>query len=351
MSEDKKEGQRQAGEVPVGRKRKRRREAAKDAEARGGKGQGWGATLQHVNLFSEAEREADKQIGQNEDHQREKQEQDLKAQQRSGLAPTPLGEGAAELKDKDSQPWYTQVKAPSAGAEGGVRAIRLGREVTGQEAEGVIKREEGRKGRADPMGSLFRSGAQPTGNVSAGRVADRLGVIDGRCSEAATREGSGSNTHSSKRKRHKKEHKHKKHKRKHSRGMSASKSERDGERVDGGGSASGDVNLRDSSETMADGTREQKLVRLLLSCMPTLIRSIDFFRHTKVALEKSSGESTGVNTDGNSVLRTSLKPLHMSVGGSLATGRPDPIPISIHDMREHPIFLRLRFLPLAFIAR
>ncbi|CAN0501231.1 unnamed protein product, partial [Ectocarpus sp. 8 AP-2014] len=42
------------------------------------------------------------------------------------------------------------------------RTVRLGREVTGQEAEEAIKRDHGRKGQADPMGSLFRSGAQPT---------------------------------------------------------------------------------------------------------------------------------------------------------------------------------------------
>ncbi|CAN0501269.1 unnamed protein product, partial [Ectocarpus sp. 8 AP-2014] len=42
------------------------------------------------------------------------------------------------------------------------RTVRLGREVTGQEAEEAIKRDHGRKGQADPMGSLFRSWAQPT---------------------------------------------------------------------------------------------------------------------------------------------------------------------------------------------
>lgn len=39
------------------------------------------------------------------------------------------------------------------------RAIRLGREVTGKEAEEALKRDHGRKSRADPMGSLFRSSA------------------------------------------------------------------------------------------------------------------------------------------------------------------------------------------------
>lgn len=148
-------------EKPVSRKR-RRRDQDKDEEPLGGKGQGWGTTLQHVNLFSDAEREAGKRLGQNIEHQREKKEQDLQTQQRSGLAPTALGEGSAELKGKDSQPWYSQSKYSSTVPESAARTVRLGREVTGREAEEAIKRDQGRKGQADPMGSLFRSGTQPT---------------------------------------------------------------------------------------------------------------------------------------------------------------------------------------------
>lgn len=144
---------------PSSRKRTRQGED-KDHKALGGKGQGWGAKLQHVNLFSDAEREATKLLGQNADHQREKKEQELQTQKRSGLAPTALGEGSAELKDKDAQPWYTQLQASSRVTEAVARTVRLGREVTGQEAEEAIKRDQGRKGRADPLGSLFRSGAQ-----------------------------------------------------------------------------------------------------------------------------------------------------------------------------------------------
>lgn len=156
-----------ASRTPASRRRRgqdKRRCQDRDEEALGGKGQGWGATLQHVNLFSDAEREAGKILGHNSDHQREKQEQELQKQRRSGLAPTALGEGSAELKDKDSQPWYTQQQPQSTACLSKVaaRTVRLGREVTGQEAEEAIKRDQGRKGRADPMGSLFRSGAQPT---------------------------------------------------------------------------------------------------------------------------------------------------------------------------------------------
>ncbi|CAM9365694.1 unnamed protein product, partial [Hapterophycus canaliculatus] len=118
-----------ATEKPLVRKR-RRRSQDRDEEPLGGKGQGWGATLQHVNLFSDAEREAGKRLGQNVEHQREKKERDLQTQQRAGLAPTALGEGSAELKDEDSQPWYSQPKSSSTLQEFAARTVRLGREVT-----------------------------------------------------------------------------------------------------------------------------------------------------------------------------------------------------------------------------
>lgn len=157
-SEKNKEDETATATKSTGRKRTRQGED-KERHALGGKGQGWGATLQHVNLFSDAEREAAKLLGQNTDHQREKKEQELRAQKRSGLAPTALGEGSAELKDKDAQPWYTQLRPTSRVSEVAARTIRLGREVTGQEAEEAIRRDGERKGRADPLSSLFRSGA------------------------------------------------------------------------------------------------------------------------------------------------------------------------------------------------
>lgn len=98
----------------------------------------------------------------------------MKTQQRSGLAPTALGEGSAELKSKESQPWYTQLSASSGALKTAARAIRLGREVTGQEAKEVLRRDEGRKGRADPLGGLFRSSTQAAfGSVSS----DKIGKI------------------------------------------------------------------------------------------------------------------------------------------------------------------------------
>ncbi len=207
-----------SSEARTAHKRKRQGE---DDQALGGKGQGWGATLQHVNLFSDAEREAGKILGQNADHQREKKEQELRTQQRSGLAPTALGEGSAELKDKDAQPWYTQPQPSSRGQEVVARTVRLGREVTGQEAEEAIRRDQGRKGQADPMGSLFRSGAQTgdkAGNLLLPQASttELLGAAGAEFGQAAERsdgkEPRGKNKKTKKGKREKKEKKQKRRK-------------------------------------------------------------------------------------------------------------------------------------------
>lgn len=137
-----------------------RRAEIEDRQALGGKGQGWGRSTEHVNLFSQEEQEAEKSLGQNVEYEREKKEQELLAQQRTGLAPTVFGEGSAELT-KNRQPWYKYVASPSGESKAGASAIRLGREVVRHEAEAVLKRDQGRKALGDPMGSLFRSAAQP----------------------------------------------------------------------------------------------------------------------------------------------------------------------------------------------
>lgn len=245
---------------PSGRKRTRQGEE-EDNQALGGNGQGWGATLQHVNLFSDAEREAEKILGQNADHQREKKEQDLQIQKRSGLAPTALGEGSAELKDKDAQPWYIQLQPSSRVPEVAARTVRLGREVTGQEAEEAIRRDQGRKDRADPLGSLFRSGAQPVDTTQeikhsiassmALPGAARVG-LDGnadRIDGTKPRGGGG------KAKKDKRDKKGKKHKKKSTRERRKG-SERDN---NGGENPGGEDDSRDIQ-------RQQSLVRIIFSC-------------------------------------------------------------------------------------
>lgn len=264
-SAEKREGQAQVEEKPAGRKRKRPGKG-KDAELLGGEGQGWGATLQHVNLFSEAEREAGKLLGQNADHQREKQEQDLKAQQRSGLAPTALGEGAAELKDKDSQPWYTQVEASSRAPKVAARAVRLGREVTGEEAEAVMKRDDGRKARADPLSSLFRSAAQPAARIlpqerMGTSLKPRPSVATSLGEDAGKSEGATARSESDKRsKKSKKDKKDKKHKKKSSKRRRGS-SDRDNSRTRGDAAAEAGGSGGDAGSA-AELTRRQALVRL-----------------------------------------------------------------------------------------
>lgn len=217
----------------AGRKRRRKGGDANkknDHEGYGGTGQGWGVdgALHHVNLFDDAEREAGKRLGQNAEHQKERRDQELLEQKRSGLAPTALGEGSAELKGAHEQPWYSLV-SPAAGSArpevaAGVRAVKLGREVIGEEAEEVLKRDEGRKYRADPMGSFFRhavdTGAHDGGTTNSstttfgagGRAkassssggSKKLAVADDVDGKAA---GSGGEKRV---KKHKKEKKHKK---------------------------------------------------------------------------------------------------------------------------------------------
>lgn len=230
----------------------------KDNQALGGKGQGWGATLQHVNLFSGAEREAAKLLGQNADHQREKKEQELQVQRRSGLAPTALGEGSAELKDKDAQPWYTQLHPSSRVSEVAARTVRLGREVTGQEAEEAIRRDQGRKGRADPLSSLFRSAAQAAdtardmnnARVSSAElpVSARVG-LDGDANRA---DGSRPRGEGKKAKKGKRDKKGKKHKKKHTKKWRKG-IERDGKGIENPG----------GEEDAGDVQRQHSLVRVI----------------------------------------------------------------------------------------
>lgn len=224
----------------AGRKRRRKGDDANkksDDEGFGGTAQGWGVggALQHVNLFDDAEREAGKRLGQNAEHQKERRDQELREQKRSGLAPTALGEGSAELKGADAQPWYSQV-SPAAGptrpeVAARARAVKLGREVMGEEAEAVLKRDEGRKYRADPMGSFFRhagdTGAHDGGTTNSPTTASGAG---GKVKASSSSGGSnklvvadhvdGTTAGSGGEKRvqkHKKEKKHKKKKGKHGR--------------------------------------------------------------------------------------------------------------------------------------
>ena len=254
-------------EKPKGLKRSRQG-GDEDAQPLGGKGQGWGATLQHVNLFSEAEREAGKVLGQNADHQREKREQDLQKQQRSGLAPTALGEGSAELRGEDSQPWYTQASNSLGVPEVTARTMRLGREVTGEEAAAALKRDQGRKGRADPMGFLFRSGAQAPGNLPTEEVGANstpkgsnasvhsagfsVTIADEESDRATTRRGD--------KKRHKKSRKSKKHRKKDSSGKRKNVGN-DGSSNQGGRAGAADDPPGDEREK-ADASRRIALVRL-----------------------------------------------------------------------------------------
>lgn len=259
-------GKEAAEEKPPGRKQKRQGQD-KGKEAVGGKGQGWGATLQHVNLFSDAEREAGKLLGQNADHQREKKEQELQTQQRSGLAPTALGEGSAELKDKDCQPWYTQVQPLPTVPDIAARTIRLGREVTGKEAEEAIKRDHGRKSRADPMGSLFRSRAHAPGlegpiwqsTATAVELCDSASV---ELNRAATQRNGTQRPRKGKRVKKDKRGKKEK-KRKGSTKERRRSSERDNT-TNGGVSSAGADDSRGHTGEAADAERQQSLVRTAL---------------------------------------------------------------------------------------
>lgn len=261
-----KEGQGKVAEKPASQKRKRKRQGEdEETRALGGKGQGWGETPQHVNLFSEAEREAGKLLGQNADHEREKREQELTAQRRSGLAPTALGEGASELMGKDSQPWYTHVGATSASPKVVARAVRLGREVTGQEAEAVMKRDQGRKGRADPMGTLFRPSAPPTteiifpGGLPSGATGAAVKLKEGALgvSDSAAGEMNETTIRTDGKTGSKKRKKDKKHKKRSTKGE-RKRSRRDS-RV--GGSAEAN-DPRYETDEAKDVARQQALVRI-----------------------------------------------------------------------------------------
>lgn len=270
------EGQAQGKEASGSQKRGRTDEGARKGcdEGPGGEGQGWGETPQHVNLFSEAEREAKKQLGQNSEYQREKQEEELRAQRRSGLAPTALGDGSAELKGADSQPWYTQVKASEGAASVVARTTRLGREVTGEEAAEALKRDEKRKDRVDPLGSLFKSGSHRshTGTSIKNRVEQSVTPYNAPSTDYRG-QGQGSPPKEGARKKSskkEKKHKHKKHK-KHKK--------RKGN-LDENNGAEDDYSQGDSGDSTTEVTRQQRLVRLVLP-LPLLLHRLLFLRSTK----------------------------------------------------------------------
>lgn len=99
------------------------------------------------------------------------------------------------------------------------RTMRLGREVTGEEAVAALKRDQGRKGQADPMGFLFRSGAQATpGSLTIDIVGANLASKTGVSVTAAPEESDRATTRSDDKKRHKKSKKSKKHRKKDTNG-------------------------------------------------------------------------------------------------------------------------------------
>ena len=261
-------------EESASRKRRRPGEDKGENDGLGGKGQGWGETPQHVNLFSEAEREAEKQLGQNADYQSEKQEEELRAQRRSGLAPTALGEGSAEMKGEDSQPWYMQMNASAVVQNVAARTTRLGREVTGKEAVEALKRDEKRKDRADPLVSLFGSGSSLPIDRTSNENRTKVSLTPGDTLSADPRGLDGTSTQGDRNKSSKKEkkHKHNKHKhKKHKKSRSGRGRDRDSSRD----ARRGDSNAKagDDEGSTTDANRQQQLVSMaiLLSRYPSII--------------------------------------------------------------------------------
>lgn len=174
--------------------------------------------------------------------------------------------------DRDSQPWYTLANACVGAPDVAARAVRLGREVTGQEAEAVMKRDEGRKGRADPMGSLFRSSTQaPLGSLAADKTetavrpgASPIGLLrrSGGDSDGAVPRSDGHKRPEKREKEKDKKHKkHKKHKqKKKSFKEGRRRSNRDCRKSHGGDPAGANDSGGDADET-TDTTRQQALVR------------------------------------------------------------------------------------------
>lgn len=228
-------------------------------------GQGWEGANRHVNLFSEEEREAQKVLGHNADHEREKREAELAAQRRSGLAPMPFGGGLAELTSHAHRwnPPSGPASATSTGSDAAARAIRLGKEVFGKEAKEVLKKDERRKGRLDPMSSLLMSKSTPdkTDNDTDGEQAGGSSAMNPLgCSARTDGDGdsgeelSGSDR-KSRRKRRKQEKKHKKSKKKESK---KPRRLRGRSRADERRSLDPEEDTSDKSE----GTRQQALVSL-----------------------------------------------------------------------------------------
>lgn len=138
--------------------------------------------------------------------------------------------------------------------------MRLGREVTGEEAVAALKRDQGRKGRADPMGFLFRSGEQATSGSLTTDIVEANSASKTDFSVTAAAEESDRATTRSDKKRHKKSKKRKKHGKKDSNG------ERRNAGNDGSSSRGGRAGATADSPRVerekADDSRRIALVRL-----------------------------------------------------------------------------------------
>ena len=143
------------------------------------------------------------------------------------------------------------------------RTVRLGREVTGQEAEEAIRRDQGRKGRADPLGSLFRSRAQTADAVrerkqSTTSSAELPGAADVGLDRDTIRVDGAHPRGKKKKVKKDKRDKKGKHKKK-----STKKKRKGGERDNKGGDSSEEEDSRDVQ-------RQQALVRITF-CLRQLI--------------------------------------------------------------------------------
>lgn len=140
--------------------------------------------------------------------------------------------------------------------------MRLGREVTGEEATAALKRDQGRKGRADPMGFLFRSGAQATpGNVTTDKVGANPASKTAFSGAVAAEESDRATARSDDKKRHKKYKKSKKHRKKDSSGKRRSAGNDGSSSSSRGGRAGATADLPDDERENADDSRRIALVR------------------------------------------------------------------------------------------
>lgn len=147
------------------------------------------------------------------------------------------------------------------------RTVRLGREVTGQEAQEAIRRDQWRKGQADPVGSLFRSGAQTADTTrerkqSRAPSAELPGAAGVGLDRGAIRaDGANPCGESKKAKKDKRDKRGKKHKKK-----STKRRRKESERNDKGGDSSEDEDSRDVQ-------RQQALVRTVFCARSLLLSS------------------------------------------------------------------------------